>query len=104
GLGRRSVVIRGAALACHHARQGTRCGKLIEGGPMRLIVLAVLVTVACPAAAQATLSPADQAAAFTAAGFKRVAGAWRACEDPGTASYQAGEIEQVVDLNGDGRP
>jgi hypothetical protein len=59
---------------------------------------------AAPVVAQSVLAPADEAAAFTAAGFKRVDGQWRACEDPGTASYSRGAIEQVADLNGDGRP
>jgi hypothetical protein len=70
--------------------------------------IALTLTCAClpmMALAQSTaLAPADEAAAFTAAGFKRTDGAWRACEDPGTSSYQAGVIEQVADLNGDGRP
>ena len=72
---------------------------------MRLVV--ALVCLSCPAAAlaqSAGLSPPEEAAAFTAAGFTQIAGAWRACEDPDTASYQAGVIEQVTDLNGDGRP
>jgi len=72
---------------------------------MRKAVVLTCLSLAVPAAAQpATLTPADQAAAFTAAGFTRVDGAWHACEDPGTASYTAGAIEQVADLNGDGRP
>jgi hypothetical protein len=72
---------------------------------MRIAVLTCLSLAAAPAAAQSVgLAPADEAAAFTAAGFTRIDGAWRACEDPGTASYQAGAIEQVADLDGDGRP
>ena len=54
--------------------------------------------------AQPVLSPADETAAFRAAGFTRAAGQWRACEDPGTDSYSPGAIDQVADLNGDGRP
>ena len=56
------------------------------------------------AAAQTVLSPADEAAAFTAAGFAHTDGQWRACGDPGTPSYEGGTIQQVADLNGDGRP
>jgi len=69
-------------------------------------VAAVLACLCLPSAAlaQANLSPADQAAALQAAGFKRVGGQWKACEDPGTTSYAQGTIDQVVDLNGDGRP
>ncbi len=65
--------------------------------------LALAVT-AVPLLAQATLSPADQTAAFRAAGFKRVGTQWQGCGDPGTASYTPGAIESVADLNGDGRP
>lgn len=51
----------------------------------------------------ATLTPADEAAAFKAAGFKRRGKQWRSdCDDPGSASYTPGQIEQVADLNGDG--
>lgn len=63
-----------------------------------------LMIVATPAAAQVMLSPADQAAAFKAAGFKKHGTAWHGCDDPGTASYTPGAIETVRDLNRDGRP
>lgn len=66
--------------------------------------LACLTFPVAVAAQTAALAPADEAAAFAAAGFTRLDGAWRACEDPGTASYTPGAIEQVTDLNGDGRP
>jgi hypothetical protein len=56
-------------------------------------------------AAGAKLPPADEAAAFKAAGFAKRGGMWRSgCDDPGTASYQPGRIESVADLNGDGLP
>ena len=55
------------------------------------------------AATPLKLSHADQVAAFKAAGFKLVAGRWQACGDPGTDSYQAGAIDTVQDVNGDGR-
>jgi hypothetical protein len=61
-----------------------------------------------PAAAGASptkLSPADEAAAFKAAGFKQRGKQWRSdCDDPGTPSYTPGAIDRVIDLNGDGRP
>jgi hypothetical protein len=66
--------------------------------------LAGLMLLAMPAAAQVTLSPADQAAAFKAAGFKKAGKQWQACGDPGSAGYTPGTIETVRDLNGDGRP
>ena len=49
------------------------------------------------------LSPADEAAAFKAAGFKLKGKQWRACDDA-SPSYTPGKIEQVSDLNGDGHP
>jgi hypothetical protein len=56
-------------------------------------------------AAPATLQAVDEEAAFKAAGFTKRGGKWRSgCDDPGTASYSAGSIEQVTDLNGDGLP
>lgn len=63
-----------------------------------------------PAAAPATsvagkLRSADEAAAFRAAGFTKRGSAWRSrCEDPGTASYSPGAVDNVADLNGDGMP
>ena len=53
-----------------------------------------------------TLSAVETNAAFMAAGFKQHGKQWRsACgvEDP-SASYGAGSIDKVADLNGDGRP
>jgi len=46
----------------------------------------------------------DDSAAFKAAGFRLSGGEWKACDDPGSASYVPGQIEQVADLNGDGAP
>lgn len=63
-----------------------------------------LMLLAAPAAAQVGLSPADQAAAFKAAGFRKQGTRWQACGDPGSASYTPGAIETVRDLNGDGLP
>ena len=52
-----------------------------------------------------TLQAGDEAAAFKAAGFTKRGKAWRSsCDDPGSASYSPGRIEQVADLNGDGLP
>lgn len=65
--------------------------------------LACLALAPIVMATAAQLSPAEQAAAFEAAGFKRHGDQWRACEDP-TPTYTAGAIETVRDLNGDGRP
>ena len=71
---------------------------------MRLAVAFACLCFPAAALAQSTLSAADQSAAMTAAGFKRVGGQWKACEDPGTASYTQGSIDQAADLNGDGLP
>lgn len=69
-----------------------------------LLVPLLVAAIGAPALAQTTLSVADRAAAFRAAGFARHGTQWRKCDDPGTASYTPGSIEQVRDLNGDGRP
>jgi hypothetical protein len=77
-----------------------------------VVALAPALTVALPAAALAQaqapaptrLSPADQAAAFAAAGFKRVGRQWRGCDDPGAAGYAPGAIETTLDIDGDTRP
>jgi len=51
------------------------------------------------------LSAVETSAAFLAAGFKRHDKQWRsACEDPGTPSDSPGSVNNVADLNGDGRP
>lgn len=70
----------------------------------KAIAMFLLIFLAAPALAQGTLSSADRAAAFRAAGFKFQTGQWRECGDPGTPSYSPGTIETVRDLNGDGRP
>lgn len=41
---------------------------------------------------------------FAAAGFTRSGGHWAKCGDPGTISYQSGEIADRGDFNGDGQP
>lgn len=56
------------------------------------------------ATAQVALAPADRDAAFRAAGFLNTGGVWRGCDDPGTAGYTPGSIEQVEDVNGDNLP
>ena len=71
---------------------------------MRAVLVIACLCLSAGAAAQTTLSATDEAAAFRAAGFTRVAGQWRGCEDPGTASYTPGALEQVADLNSDGLP
>ncbi len=66
-------------------------------------------TPAAPAPANtpaAQSGPARDAAIFRAAGFKQTRRGWESgCDDPSLgAVYDAGRIEQVKDLNGDGRP
>ena len=53
-------------------------------------------------ASSSQLSPADEAAALKAAGFKLTGKQWHKCDDA-SPSYVAGRIEEVRDLNGDGR-
>lgn len=77
---------------------GAAIGLLACGGP------AIAQTAAASSPAK-TLTAADRAAAFKAAGFALRGKQWRSdCDDPGTSSYTPGEIETVRDLNGDGRP
>jgi hypothetical protein len=75
------------------------------GARLRGQQAALCAMLACAAslAAAASLSPADEAAAFKAAGFKQQGKQWRACDDP-TASYTPGALQEVRDLDGDGRP
>jgi len=71
---------------------------------IRAPILPFILASAAAQAAPPALSPAEEAAAFRAAGFERSGGQWKACGDPGTLSYSPGAIESVADLNGDGRP
>lgn len=69
---------------------------------VRLCVGVLAITLICgPAVAASGLTPADEAAAFKAAGFKHVNGQWTRCEDDTADSKMAGYIE-LEDLNGDG--
>lgn len=69
------------------------------------VVVTIISLVLCQAALAGTsaLPPADEAAAFKAAGFKQHGKQWKSCKDA-SASYVPGAIEQVQDINGDGRP
>lgn len=60
-------------------------------------------TMAAPVAPN---SAQRDAAIFQAAGLKRIRGQWESgCNDPSSGSiYEPGRIDQVKDLNGDGRP
>lgn len=69
-----------------------------------LPAILLVLPAAAPAATYPPLSAEDQAAAFTVAGFSRQGAEWRACDDPGTASYTPGAIASLGDLNGDGLP
>ncbi|WP_294033694.1 hypothetical protein [Sphingopyxis sp.] len=59
-----------------------------------------------PASAPPTASAARDAAIFRAAGFQQTRRGWESgCDDPSSGSvYEPGAIDQVKDLNGDGRP
>ena len=74
---------------------------------MKLNVLSVSASIIVFSAsvfgAPTKLSPADEAAAFRAAGYTFKGRQWRACDDP-APSYVPGAIEEVRDLNGDGQP
>lgn len=81
---------------------------MIRAGSLGGLVLSAALLAAAPG--HAVDPPSDPGfeinddAAFKAAGFKLADGDWRACDDPGTASYVPGQIEQIADLNGDGAP
>lgn len=51
-----------------------------------------------------TLSAADRTAVFRAANFVQQRGMWKGCVDDPSEYYRGGEISEVLDLNGDGRP
>jgi hypothetical protein len=73
---------------------------------MRAAVLLGLLAMAGDAGAK-TLDhdPAVDVAVFKAAGFAWSKRAWRSnCGDPGSDSYQEGQIEWIGDLNRDGWP
>ena len=63
-----------------------------------MLALLVAAAVAVPAA--------EQAAIFSAAGFKRHGASWKTgyCNGMETESYEPGAIETYTDLNGDSRP
>jgi hypothetical protein len=69
-------------------------------------LIAAAAMLSCSATANSaptSLTPTDQAAAFKAAGFTLKGKQWRNCDDP-TPTYSPGDIAEVRDLNGDGRP
>ncbi len=72
---------------------------------LNTLFASALLLVFCPSvfASPERLLPPDEAAAFQAAGFTRKGKQWRACDDP-TLSYTPGVIQEVRDLNNDGRP
>jgi hypothetical protein len=77
--------------------------KLFSRYVLLSMCLAFGMAPASPAHAQ--LTPAEQAAAFKAAGFKKARNGQhiRCEEDPPTLSYMPGRVE-LADLNGDGQP
>jgi hypothetical protein len=79
-------------------------GRATSEDAMFVIPAFLLAISAAPAVPRPELTSADRAAAYRAAGFKRVGGQWRSCDAPEGSVYTPGEIEQVRDLNGDGRP
>lgn len=72
---------------------------------IRLIGAVSLLCLSSTVLSESTqLSAQDQAAAFTAAGFKLQGTKWRACVDDLSPAYSAGVVEDVRDANGDGLP
>jgi len=70
---------------------------------MLIATAAILSCSVTARSAPSSLSPVDQASAFKAAGFTLKGKQWRNCDDP-APSYSPGEVAEVRDLNGDGRP
>lgn len=69
------------------------------------IAIAATPANAQPAKTQPRLSPADETAAFRAAGFRRVGRGWQNCaEGSDSPSYSPGMVETVRDIDGDGQP
>lgn len=70
-----------------------------------IVILSMILSAAVLAApsqpSSPKLAPADESAAFKAAGFTLKGKQWQACEDP-TPTYGPGQIDEVRDLNGDG--
>lgn len=69
--------------------------------PPRFWIVLMLMVLSATTAQADGLSQADQAAALKAAGF---ANGKSDCAEQGDASYTPPALEQVEDLNGDGRP
>jgi hypothetical protein len=68
-----------------------------------LLGVSIVAMLAAPACAQPTLSAADTAAIYKAAGFKAQGKTFTRCLDDNTLSHSPAAIE-AVDLNGDGLP
>lgn len=73
-----------------------KSGILFAIAPLMLYCASVL-------GAPVKLSSADEDAAFKAAGYTLKGKQWRNCDDP-TPTYRPGVIQEVRDINGDGRP
>jgi hypothetical protein len=88
-------------MLAHYLHRGMR---LLRQLVLSVALGALAASASADPSAPLQLSAADEAAAFRAAGFTLYGRQWSACGDPGTAGYTPGAIEQVADLNGDGRP
>lgn len=82
----------------------SRFGAVAAGGALALALGAARPAPPPPPGPSGPLSAAEQAAAFRAAGFRKVGSQWKACGDPGRPGYEPGVIESVADRNGDGLP
>lgn len=79
-------------------------GQSLSDARRRWFLAALILFASAPSQAQVNLPAAEKAAVFRAAGYKLEGGQWRGCGDPGTTSYTPGQINEVRDLDGDGRP
>lgn len=69
--------------------------------PVALALLSQSAFAQDEASKQASAEISDEQI-FPAAGFQYTDGAWRKCGDPGTVSYEPGQIARRGDFNGDG--
>lgn len=102
-----TYAVGGAATAAAPVPAPSPGASTTMASPTPVPTIATKAGTAPSAAASAAQSPAGRdAAIFRAAGFKQTKRGWESgCDDPSAgASYGAGSIEQVKDLNGDGRP
>ena len=67
-----------------------------------LVSFVFLFSISGSVASTITLSPAEEKAVFLAAKYQLINNEWRDCIDEEDKHYEAGSIEDIRDINGDG--